>query len=320
MTTIMSKPKIPDANYLTYLTTFPLPLRGSSSKDPLQTYAVLYTLCFPPATKSYLINSRDEPMDFDYAPSHLDSGNPNIKQGCRHRRVRLRSTKSVMVGAKLEIVDDMLELAIRLWAGVDTAVDTRRGAEILKRVYEGPFAPEKKGVAASLIAHFFFHCEHPAMDTPIFGMSPRMRHWVAAIHWAAQSCRLGLFSFICNLIAECALSLPDDKASYEGELRGDLDLVLAQREVFVGETGYQPRMTTICGQCLKTPPEGSRLLQCAGSCARVRRPQYCSRQCQKADWSRHRKWCKKDLDPASDSVDEEALYNMHMVNDDPSKS
>ncbi|KIJ89609.1 hypothetical protein K443DRAFT_687201, partial [Laccaria amethystina LaAM-08-1] len=39
-------------------------------------------------TQSYVINSRDEPMEFDYAPSNWG----DISEGCRNRRVRLRTT------------------------------------------------------------------------------------------------------------------------------------------------------------------------------------------------------------------------------------
>ncbi|KIJ90667.1 hypothetical protein K443DRAFT_116300 [Laccaria amethystina LaAM-08-1] len=67
-------------------------------------------------------------------------------------------------------------------------------------------------------------------------------------------------------------------------------------------------------------PEGS-LLRCAGSCARIRKPRYCGRECQKADWKKHRKWCKKDLDlPTPSEADEAMLYNMHMTNDSSSQS
>ncbi|EDR12672.1 uncharacterized protein LACBIDRAFT_311351 [Laccaria bicolor S238N-H82] len=63
------------------------------------------------------------------------------------------------------------------------------------------------------------------------------------------------------------------------------------------------------------------LLQCAGSCASIRKPQYCSRECQKADWKKHWKWCKKEPDLTTPSAADEAmLYSMHMMNDGSSQS
>jgi len=244
----------------------------------------------------------------------------DISEGCRNRRVRLRTTALVAIGALQGNVDDMLELAIRLWAGVDTDVDVQRGAKLFRRVYEGPFLPEKKGVAASLVCYLFLNCDDPQAESR-WGTSGAFRNWVAALHFAAQTCRLGHFSFACNFVAETSLTIGAEfQPTYDQELREELDLVLAHRQTFQEETGYQPRKPQICARCLMMKPEGS-LLRCAGSCARIRKPRYCGRECQKADWKKHRKWCKKDLDlPTPSEADEAMLYNMHMTNDSSSQS
>ncbi|KIJ91255.1 hypothetical protein K443DRAFT_14546 [Laccaria amethystina LaAM-08-1] len=198
-------------------------------------------MCFPPATKSYVINSRDEPMEFDYAPSNLG----DISEGCRNRRVRLGTTALVAIGALQGNVDDMLELAIRLWARVDTDVDDQRGAKLIRRVYEGPFLPDKKGVAASLVCYLFVNCDDPQAESRR-GTSGAFRNWVAALHFAAQSCRLGHFSFACNFVAETSLTIGAEfQPTYDQELREELDLVLAHRQTFQEETGYQPRKPQI---------------------------------------------------------------------------
>ena len=98
---------VPDSTFLNYITSEKL-LSLNRPTDPLRMYAVLYTMCFPPATKSYVINSRDEPMEFDYAPSNWG----NISEGCHNRRIKLMPTVLLRIGA-LKNVDDMLELAIR---------------------------------------------------------------------------------------------------------------------------------------------------------------------------------------------------------------
>jgi len=284
---------VPDSTFLKYITSEKLGIKCHRSTDPLRMYAACYTMCFPPATKSYVINSRDEPMEFDYAPSNLG----DISEGCRNRRVRLRTTASVRIGARQGNVDDMLELAIRyeylniypyllitrdrLWAGVDTDIDVQQGAKLIRRVYEGPFLPEKKGVAASLVCYLFVNCDDPQAESRR-GTSGAFRNWVAALHFAAQSCRLGHFSFVCNLVAETSLNIGAEfQPTYDRELREDLDLVLAHRETFQEETGYQPHKPDICARCLMMKPEGS-LLQCAGFCASFRKPRYCGRECQKA--------------------------------------
>ena len=170
----------------------------------------------------------------------------------------------------------------RLWAGVDADIDVQEGARLIRRVYEGPFLLEKKGVAASLVCYLFIHCDDPHPESRR-GASATSRHWVAALHFAAQSCRLGHFSFACNFVAETSLNIGAEfQPTYEHGLQEDLDLVLAHREAFQRETGYQPHKSQICAHCFKMKPEGS-LLQCAGSCARLlRKPRYCGRECQKA--------------------------------------
>lgn len=306
---------VPDSTFLNYITSEKLAFKGDRPNDPLRMYAIYYTMCFPPATKSYVINSRDEPMEFDYAPSNWG----DISEGCRNRRVRLRTTALVTIGALRGNVDDMLELAIRLWAGVDTDIDVQRGAKLIRRVYEGSFPPEKKGVAASLVCYLFVHCDDPHAESRR-GTSGAFRNWVAALHFAAQSCRLGHFSFACNFVAETSLNIGAEfQPTYDQELREELDLVLAHRQTFQEETGYQPRKSQICARCL-TMNKGS-LLRCGGSCASIRKPRYCGRECQKADWKKHRKWCKKDLDVTTPSeADEAMLYDMHITKDSSSQS
>ncbi|KIJ91576.1 hypothetical protein K443DRAFT_685895, partial [Laccaria amethystina LaAM-08-1] len=72
---------VPDSTFLNYITSEKLAFRSDRPNDPMRTYAIL-------TTKSYVINSRDEPMEFDYAPSNWG----DISEGCRNRRVRLRTT------------------------------------------------------------------------------------------------------------------------------------------------------------------------------------------------------------------------------------
>ena len=225
----------------------------------------------------------------------------------------------------------------RLWAGVDTDVDVQQGAKLIRRVYEGPFLPEKKGVAASLVCYLFVNCDDPQAGS-WWGMSGAFRHWVAALHFAAQSCRLGHFSFACNFVAETSLTIGTQfQPTYDQGLQEDLDLVLAHRQTFQEETGYQPHKPQLCARCLTMKPKES-LLLCAGSCARIRKPQYCGKECQNVassflfsltcsafhgffflplqDWKKHRKWCKKDLDlTASSEAVEVMLYGMHLTND-----
>ena len=169
----------------------------------------------------------------------------------------------------------------RLWAGVDTDIDVQQGVKLIRRVYEGPFLPTKKGIAASLVCYLFVNCDDPHAESRQ-GTSGAFRNWVAALHFAAQSCRLGHFSFACNLVAETSLNIGAEfQPTYDQELQVELDLVLAHRQAFQEETGYQPHKPQVCAHCTMMKPEGS-LLRCAGSCASFRKPRYCGRECQKA--------------------------------------
>lgn len=107
--TIADPTMVPDSTFLDYITSEKVGIKCDRLKEPSELYAVFYTMCYPPSTKSYLINSRDEPMEFDYAPSNWG----DISEGCRKRQVMLRTTALVRLGARRGNVDDMLELAIR---------------------------------------------------------------------------------------------------------------------------------------------------------------------------------------------------------------
>ena len=68
--TIADPTMIPDSTFLDYITSEKLAFKRDYSDDPLGMYGTCYTMCFPPVTKSYMINSQDELMEFDYAPSN----------------------------------------------------------------------------------------------------------------------------------------------------------------------------------------------------------------------------------------------------------
>ena len=100
---------VPDATFLNYITSEKLAFKHEYSDDPLRMYGTCSTMCFPPATKSYVINSRDEPMEFDHTLSNWGE----VPEGCHNRQVKLKTTALVTIGTLQGNVDDMLELAIR---------------------------------------------------------------------------------------------------------------------------------------------------------------------------------------------------------------
>ena len=99
---------IPDTTFLDYITSEKLAFKHDYSDDPLGMYGTCYTMCFPPVTKSYMINSQDELMEFDYAPSNWG----DVSEGCCNCQVKLKAMALVTIGALQGNVDDMLELAI----------------------------------------------------------------------------------------------------------------------------------------------------------------------------------------------------------------
>ena len=92
------------------------------------------------------------------------------------------------------------------------------------------------------MCYLFVNCDDPQAGS-WQGMSGAFCHWVAALHFVVQSCRLGHFSFACNFVAETSLTIGAQfQPTYNQGLPEDLNLVLAYQQTF------QEKMqaTTLC--------------------------------------------------------------------------
>ncbi|KAJ3502345.1 hypothetical protein NLJ89_g8931 [Agrocybe chaxingu] len=231
------------------------------SESPLIVYSKMYLMSFMPAAKSYLLSSsRTAPCPELFL----------VYNNCHTNRISRRSTFWVLDGALREDADDMLELALRYSSGISGLKrDIAAASKLLRSVYEGIFHQDKKAVAASAISYLFSNYRDP--DSPQEPLSSR--HFYASIRFATESCRLGLFSFISVVVAECALHTGVRNDPESGIAR-PLQIILENFLNFKEETGYRP---TYCSQCGTNTP----LRKCAGPCDGVRKPLYCGRACQK---------------------------------------
>jgi len=163
----------------------------------------------------------------------------------------------------------MIEYGLRLTTGMGVPVDEDR-ADILFRDVIGSSVhpPEKRAIAANL------------------SLTCLKRKWLedqgtydssTAFALAEISCRFGFFSY-------CVLHLIQ---IYEGQGRDPQtnapeDLWKAYGK-YREETGYQ-RTLQICVNCKEKPKGAVKFKRCAGLCTDKKKPSYCSRECQKADW------------------------------------
>ncbi|CAA7262041.1 unnamed protein product [Cyclocybe aegerita] len=219
------------------------PTPDDIAKDPLRTYAIMYTMCFLPATDSYMVHSSRQQTTNEF---HV------VAQNCKKHRLEARKKWWVTNGAMQEDVDDMLELALRDLPGsgsgpahhqavADVNYNIAAAAKLFRRVFEGPFPQDKKAIAASAICHLFLNYEDPTEP----GVPVPFQHWCAAIGFAAKSCRLGLFSYASLLVADTALGMGMGlgEASDRTEILPDLHDILASFDKFREETGYRPTTT-----------------------------------------------------------------------------
>ncbi|KAJ3502343.1 hypothetical protein NLJ89_g8933 [Agrocybe chaxingu] len=242
------------------------PAPDDIAKDPLRTYAVMYTMYFLPATDSYISPA--------WSTLRVNKQQPNFIASLKiARSIALRLGKP--------------ELGLRLSSGIaNVNHNIAAAAKLFRRVFEGPFSQDEKAIAASAICYLFLNYEDPSEP----GDPLPFRHWCAAIGFAGNSCRLGLFSYTSLLVADTALSMGMGlgEASERIGILPDLHDILAlfdrknRKRVYASVQDLVIKSTN-----LYTAAESVKKL----------------------------KWCKGSLIVCRNAMEDPSLYTLHLLQD-----
>ncbi|KAJ3511712.1 hypothetical protein NLJ89_g3933 [Agrocybe chaxingu] len=246
---------------------------------PQEKYELMYMSCYPPARTGCLLTAQER-TEIPYF------------------RLKHRDTKLVQEGAARRDVDDILEYALRMATGSGAPQDEDIAMKMLMDVIESDFPSNKRAVAANLASFLFIHRTESDED----GFSHAVELCQLSIHLGHYA-HIAVFLFLmCSQEFDIVLPL-DARAD-----AGPIGVLFDKYDRFQEETGFQPFKSTHCVAC----GTKRQLRRCSGQCAPFRKPMYCNRECQKADWVKHRKWCVVPVieeDPDKDT----AVYRLHLA-------
>ncbi|KAH9828683.1 uncharacterized protein C8Q71DRAFT_912205 [Rhodofomes roseus] len=225
-------------------------------------------------------------------------------------RLRSRNIRELSVGALAGRMEDMIELGMRLYTGCGGVVKDIPEALTTWQHITSPSSPPSQppprrilAIAYALQAKVYKDRAH--VDKETIQIDDLRRAAIAADAAAAQ----GLVTPIVLNIAQYAampLGLPSNayqsfKKLPEFACLTDLWRVWRRRNGEIErEQQARDRKVARAPNAYRCAAEGcgiegtkkATLLRCAGKCEEASKPHYCSKECQKKDWKRHKRMCK----------------------------
>ncbi|GJE96705.1 zinc finger MYND domain-containing protein [Phanerochaete sordida] len=228
----------------------------------------------------------------------------------------LRSTADVKRGVASGNLDDMLELALRLYTGASADQDRDSANTLCMTVLGAPnVSRSARGRALSMLA--MIHWESRlTKDTP--------GHWnIDALYRAAsfanEACTIGFTAGIACHIGfdvERAGFRKQEDVKFPGWSAARFEALTELWRIVDQVKGRMQREQAKRQEKLKKDPAAfvcaapgcgieetykTTLRRCAGKCAMEGKPAYCDKDCQKKDWARHKAFCR-DGAPLDDVV------------------
>ncbi|KIP12900.1 hypothetical protein PHLGIDRAFT_123946 [Phlebiopsis gigantea 11061_1 CR5-6] len=272
------------------LTSTPLERWGLSEYNEALPYAHLRMTCFSPI-------------------SNEDDSDLGVQVEMHVRNLLDKDITAVRLGTIVRNPEDILELALRCCAGVTTAKDDAAALELLMQLAHiaNPLNASRpvRARAWALIAHIEFERRLDDEDPDCWNVDSLYRAAVCA----NEACTLG---YVCpgtmsvgmaiersgfRRQEDCKFPEQDTKrfeeltALWRAVDRRKAEIRLADRKM-EKKLKKDPR-AYICTAdgCGIEATHKAALLRCAGKCAAAGKPAYCSKDCQRKDWRRHKPFC-----------------------------
>ncbi|GJE84151.1 hypothetical protein PsYK624_002270 [Phanerochaete sordida] len=240
-----------------------------------------------------------------------------------------RSLTAVRLGVAAGNAHDMIELALRLYAGVTVKQNEEQAIETLMRALRTPRASRSvRARALSLLASIHHARRIPNLERPgVWDLDALYRAAVCADEAAA----LGFTSPSVLAVgieveragfrrrADCRLPQSAWRVEHFAAL-AELWRVVDRRKVAIwrAQTRRQAKLRRdpnayVCAApgCGVEGTHKAALARCSGRCAKPGKPAYCSKDCQKKDWRRHKAFCREGA-----PVDELAASMRQVVYED----
>ncbi|KAI0797060.1 hypothetical protein C8Q75DRAFT_862786 [Abortiporus biennis] len=213
-------------------------------------------------------------------------------------QLQSRPMKKVLEGANSGNAVNCLEAGIRYYTGCTVRKNAPKAIEYLRRVADPMHTLYLRTAPRRVRAHAFSCLCAIHWDSRVDqdGTTWNMDSMFRATSWADGCCALGLVTPQILSIGAATKKLMDEPVLREWDLTRFHDLeylreALGKRDKEV-KAEKERRDKKGCG--IGATKKAS-LLRCGGTCPPDIKPHYCSKECQKADWKRHKPSCKPAL-------------------------
>ncbi|KAI0075984.1 hypothetical protein K474DRAFT_1772898 [Panus rudis PR-1116 ss-1] len=244
-------------------------------------------------------------------PDFSDNSLTNISNGLRELGPELnrRSFREVVASATAGNASDCLEAGLRMWTGCTTPVDHDGAMNWLLRIASATHPDTQQPIQRSIRARALSLLANAQWEKATEDMAAWNIDAMYRAAWFANTClELGLLTPCLLHIAKRTRTMMDHPnfqsqnwARFR-EFEYLWEALEAQEKVVNAKEAKRDKKVAATPLAYRCAAEGcgieatkkSALSKCAGKCPMDQKPYYCSKECQRADWKRHKPICKHE--------------------------